>query len=242
MKYSIIIPTLNEEKLLPGLLDQIDDLELKKRFDYEIIISDGGSIDKTTNLIQGRVDKIKLNNESIKQNIAIGRNEGSAYASGEILIFINADIKFDNPEKFFLYVEDKFYFSDFSAMTCNVKIFPEEEILLDKIYHYCYNGYFSFLNNIGLGMGRGECQIIRKDVFNKLNGYSTSLAAGEDFDLFRRVQKVGKVLFSKDLYIYESPRRFRKFGYAKVTLSWIKNGFSVFFKNKSLSKEWEQVR
>lgn len=242
MKYSIIIPALNEEKLLPGLLKQLTSSELKHKYNYEVILSDGGSIDNTVNLALDKVDIIKVHNSTSRQNIAMGRNDGAFYATGEILIFINADIRFKDTEEFFLYVEKKFYCKDYLAMTCNVKIFPEEEILLDRIYHYCYNAYFGFLNNVGTGMGRGECQIIRKDIFNKLGGYNVELAAGEDFDLYRRVKKLGGILFSKDLYVYESPRRFRKFGYARVTLSWIKNGFSVFFKNKSISKEWEQVR
>jgi predicted glycosyltransferase involved in capsule biosynthesis len=127
-------------------------------------------------------------------------------------------------------------------MACNVKVFPEEEIFADKIFHTFYNTYFRILNNMGVGMGRGECQVIRKDVFNKLCGYNEKLAAGEDFDLFKKIRKYGKILFATEICVYESPRRFRKFGYRGVTFSWMKNSLSVIFRNKSLSKEWEQVR
>ena len=41
---SIVIPTLNEEKYLPNLLQCI---KAQKLNDYEIIVSDGNSIDKT---------------------------------------------------------------------------------------------------------------------------------------------------------------------------------------------------
>ena len=47
MKYSIIIPTLNEEKLLPKLLNQLNEKALRNRYQYEIIISDGGKIQET---------------------------------------------------------------------------------------------------------------------------------------------------------------------------------------------------
>jgi len=47
LRYSIIIPTLNEEKLLPNLLKLLSHQELKKKYDYEIIVSDGGSKDCT---------------------------------------------------------------------------------------------------------------------------------------------------------------------------------------------------
>jgi GT2 family glycosyltransferase len=127
-------------------------------------------------------------------------------------------------------------------MTCSVKVFPWEQKLSDQIFHCVYNNYFHILNKIGIGMGRGECQIIRKDIFENINGYNEDLAAGEDFDLFRRIKKTGNILFAKKIHVYESPRRYRKFGYKTVTFAWMKNGFSVILKNKSVNKEWEQVR
>ncbi len=242
MTYSIIIPTLNEEKLLPNLLKQINSPGFRNSFDTEVIISDGGSNDKTIEIAMELSDIVKVHNSTQRQNIAEGRNAGAKQANGDIFIFINGDVLIPEIAHFFNYIENKFAPSDYLAMTCKVKIFPEEEILLDKLYHGVYNAYFVLLNKIGIGMGRGECHIIRKNVFRKINGYNESLAAGEDFDLFRRIRKLGKILFAKNLCVYESPRRFRKLGYKQVSWSWLKNGLSVLFKNKSISKEWEQVR
>jgi predicted glycosyltransferase involved in capsule biosynthesis len=91
-------------------------------------------------------------------------------------------------------------------------------------------------------MGRGECQVVRKNVFFEVGGYNELLAAGEDFDLFRRIRQKGKILYSTDICVFESPRRYRKIGYNGVSWSWLMNGISVLIKNKSISKEWEQVR
>lgn len=242
MKYSIIIPALNEEKLLPNLLNQLNNESLKKKFDYEIIVSDGGSRDKTIELALNNSDILTVHTDNEKQNIAIGRNSGASFSSGEILIFINADILLPDVNIFFDYLEKKFISSKYLAMTCFVKVFPDQEILSDKFFHGIYNRYFRLINNFGIGMGRGECQIIKKTIFNELKGYNDKLAAGEDFDLFKRIRKKGKILFSRDICVFESPRRFRKLGYKNVTWIWIKNGFSVFLKNRSISKEWEQIR
>ncbi len=242
MKYSIIIPTLNEEVLLPKLLAQLNDGELRKLYQYEIIISDGGSTDKTLEIVRNSVEKIILKNELGLQTIAAGRNIGAKSASGEILVFLNGDIIFNNVFKFFDYLESRFVHSDYLAFTCDVWIFPEEEKSSDRIFHTIYNNYFWILNYVGVGMGRGECQVIRKDVFSRVDGYNEKCAAGEDFELFKRIRKMGKILFSKKVYVYESPRRFRKFGYIKVTLSWILNSFSVIFNKRSIHTEWEQVR
>jgi glycosyltransferase involved in cell wall biosynthesis len=242
LKYSFIIPTLNEEKLLPGLLDQLNDPEFRKKYDAEIIISDGGSKDSTIEIALKNSDIVKVHTNGKAQNIPQGRNAGANFATGDILFFINADVRFENIFIFFDYLEEKFINSEYHAMTTSVKVFPWEETTLDKIYHWSYNNYFKLLNNIGIGMGRGECQIVKREVFERVNGYREALAAGEDFDLFRRIKKKGKILFAKHLFVYESPRRYRKVGYKNVTLSWVKNGFSVLLRNKSLDKEWEQVR
>lgn len=242
MRYSIIIPTLNEEKLLPQLLDQLTNPLLREKYNYEIIVSDGRSIDRTREIAQNYegVSIILSGNE--KQNIAEGRNKGAETASGGIFIFINADILFKDPGKFFDYMENEFKPSKYSALTCKVGVFPEEEIISDTVFHWIYNNYFRLLNFIGIGMGRGECQVIRREAFLKAGGYNEELAAGEDFDLFKRVKKFAKIVFAGNLCVYESPRRFRKIGYFNVTWSWIKNAFAVILKNKSISNEWEQIR
>jgi glycosyltransferase involved in cell wall biosynthesis len=240
--YSIIIPTLNEEKLLPGLLKQLSNLDLKAKYNYEIIISDGGSKDNTIEIALLNSDIVKVHSDKLAQNIAKGRNEGAKYASGSILIFFNGDVLLPGTVDFFIYLEKNFVNCNYAAMTCKVKVFPDEEKFSDILFHFVYNKYFQVLNILGIGMGRGECQVIKKEYFLKAGGNNESLEAGEDFDLFKRIRKFGKILFANDLCIYESPRRYRKIGYSGVTWSWIKNSVSIIFRNRSISKEWEQVR
>ncbi len=242
MKYSIIIPTLNEEKLLPDLLKQLTDTELNKLFQLEIIVSDGGSRDNTVKIAIDYADILIVHTEDKIQTIAEGRNKGAGFATGEVLIFFNGDVRIEKPINFFRFVEDNFKKHNYLALTGYVSIYPEQAVVLDTLFHFCYNHYFQLLNNIGIGMGRGECHIIRKNIFDKLGGYNEEFAAGEDFDLYRRIRSEGGILFTNKIRIYESPRRFRKRGYFNVTWMWIKNGISVWLKNKSISKIWEQVR
>jgi len=242
MKYSIIIPTLNEEKLLPDLLNQLSDEKLKRKYSYEVIVSDGGSTDDTVNIARKYADKILLHDEQGKQNISRGRNAGIAAASGEILLLFNGDIIIGDPAKLFECVEKEFSNSEYLAMTVSVKVFPEEEIISDKIFLGFYNVYFHALNLIGVGMGRGECHIIKKHVLNKVGNYSENLMAAEDFELYKRIRKHGKILFKRDIFIYESPRRYRKHGHFYIFFSWLLNSVFLIITNKSKSKEWEQVR
>ena len=92
-------------------------------------------------------------------------------------------------------------------------------------------------------MGRGECQIVQRDIFEKVGKYNTNLAAGEDFDLYRRIKKnKGDIYYAKELVIYESPRRFRKYGYLKTLWYWTINSLTVIMWDKSVSREWEAIR
>ncbi len=165
MKYSFIIPTLNEEKLLAQLLVILDQPNLRAKYDYEIIISDGGSSDKTLEIAEKYADQI-LESDDSKQNISMGRNIGGFAAKGDILIFYNGDIYPENIEEVFQTIELKFINSKYLAMTCCVDVFPNEQKFIDLIFQNFYNYYFHLLNIIGLGMGRGECHIIKKGCFS----------------------------------------------------------------------------
>ncbi len=238
--YSFIIPTLNEETLLPGLLTQLCAGREEQGIPFEIIVSDGGSTDKTLAIARSYPVTVIALSEG-KDKIPKGKNRGAKIATGQNLIFICADIRFANLKKFLKLVEREMS-SGTIAMTFPVEVFPEERKLTDIFFHGFYNRYFHLLNIFGIGFGRGECQVIKRTIFEKINGFQEHLAAGEDFDLFRRTVKYGKIKFCTKTVVYESPRRYRKFGYWKVVQMWSKNAFSVIKSNESFSKEWEQVR
>jgi glycosyltransferase involved in cell wall biosynthesis len=238
---SVIIPTLNEEKLISNTLGQFTP-ELKQKFQIEVIISDGGSSDNTINIAESSADLILTANPKKPQNIPIGRNFGAKYASGKYLYFINADTKLEDPDKFFKETLTALSISKIIAVTMNFNVFPAEQKLADKLFHGFYNTYVFLLNKIGMGMGRGECQIVKKEFFNKAGGYNENFPAGEDFDLYRRLKKFGKIKYLRNLTVFESPRRYREQGYTKVFWKWTKNSVSVFLRNKAVSDKWEPVR
>lgn len=96
MKFSIIIPIYNEEK---NILNMLNTLE-KLKGDYEIIFSDGGSIDKTLDYIGNKYKIVK--SEKGRGNQI---NNGSKEALGDVLFFLHCDsIVEDNV---LLKIEDK---------------------------------------------------------------------------------------------------------------------------------------
>ncbi len=237
---SFIIPTYNEEILLLGILRQLFENKADSKFEYEVIITDGGSNDRTVELALQYPLKI-VQPEKGRDNIPIGKNRGASAAIGDIYVFVCADVIFSDLELFLSLISQKVQGKTL-AMTFPVYVFPWERKLQDILFHSFYNQYFRFINLIGIGFGRGECQVIAKSLFERIGGFQEQLAAGEDFDLFKRAAFHSKIDFCTKTCIYESPRRYRKFGYLKVVKMWTKNAFSVLSKNESHSKEWEAVR
>jgi glycosyltransferase involved in cell wall biosynthesis len=78
-KISIIIPTKNEETCLPKLLDSIKSQDFP---DYEIIIADANSTDKTREIAKSYGCIVVDGGLP-----AVGRNRGAEVANGEILLF-----------------------------------------------------------------------------------------------------------------------------------------------------------
>jgi glycosyltransferase involved in cell wall biosynthesis len=238
---SIIIPTLQEEKLIGRTLEQFSN-GLRDRYSLEVIVSDGGSTDRTVPLAQGKSDLVVCNHNGCAENISIGRNRGAGAARGEILMFFNADVRIADPELFFRRMVDVIRDESVSAATCNVLIYPEEERTIDRVFHRFFNRYCRFLNDSGMGMGRGECHVIRRKVFEKAGGYNAKMAAGEDYELFVRLRHSGQVRFDSALTVFESPRRYRKLGYAAVVLLWCLNGLAALIFHRSIVKRWKPVR
>lgn len=240
-RISIIIPALNEEKLIERLLKQFT-AEIKSSFNIELIVSDGGSNDSTIEIAKKYADRIIEHKEKFSQNISQGRNAGAKNSQRDVLIFLNADTYIKDIDLFFSEILKEFDNSDTAAIACRIEVFPEEINLSDKVFHGFYNYYVAVLNKLFIGMGRGECHIIRRESFKSSGGYDESLAAGEDFDLYSRLRKSGKIKFRRDLLVYESPRRYRKFGYINVIRDWTMNSISVLLFKKSVSTKWEAVR
>ncbi|SRR5581483_4570530 len=239
---SIIIPTKNEEKLLEQCLVQFAP-PIKNRFGIELIVSDGGSTDNTIGIAAAYADFIATHELPRRQTIAEGRNRGAELAHANLLMFLNADTIIADVGTFLERALQRFAVDEsLAAVATRVEVAPEERKWRDALFHGYFNRYVKFANVLGLGMGRGECQIVRHKAFEALNGYNPRMAAGEDFDLFRRLRSIGRVKYDPKLLVFESPRRYRKYGYARVYFDWIMNGFAVLFRHRSSHEIWEEVR
>ncbi len=244
-KISLIVPVYQEEKILEESL-KVYTLEIRKKYDIELIVSDGGSVDGTMKIAGDYADKVVRHTSDHRQTIAEGRNAGAAVASGKVYVFINGDTVPKDPDEFFNFIsrwaDGDTKETECDALACSVYIAPDEILFKDKIFYNLHNLYVQTFNGLGIGMGRGECQIVKAGLFNNVGGYNARIVAGEDFDLYHRISKVGKIKFAREITVFESPRRFRKYGYLRILGLWTLNSVCVTLFGRSMSKEWKAVR
>ena len=92
--FSVIIPTLNEELFLPNILQ---DFKKQKVKNFEIIVVDAKSIDKTRKIVESFKQSLKIKLFlSNKKNVSYQKNLGAKNAKGKYLLFIDADSRVKN--------------------------------------------------------------------------------------------------------------------------------------------------
>ena len=122
MRFSIIIPTLNESKNITSCIKSVIEntkLEVSKK-DIEIIIVDGGSRDDTLVKAVRFDNKIKM--KIIRSEIAstpCQLNKGAAIAAGDILVFLHDDCRL--PINALEKIKKTFYNKDFLLSDVGIK-------------------------------------------------------------------------------------------------------------------------
>ncbi len=244
---SIVIPCFQEEKLIEKTLSHWAAAFKTWPYRSELIISDGGSTDRTVEIAKFYADKLTIHDSSRgRQTISEGRNEGAALATGDYIFFTNADVELP-PQSGRLISELLNLAMERGASTCRVGVHPADAGFQDKAVLGSCDFIFMLMNKLGIGMGRGECHFIRRTLFEELGGYRPDLIAGEDFELYKRVaarlrKSKKKIGFVWGQTLYEDPRRYREIGYGRTLFTWFANTMSVTFKNRSHSKEWTALR
>jgi len=239
---SIIIPTLNEAKYLDATLSSLATLG---GLPHEIILSDGSSTDGTLEIARRYTDKIVIwDKPGVRQTFGQAKNAGAALATGEYLLFMDADVVLKNPKEDLQKILDKFKsVPTLGALSVPLKVRPEYAWKRDYFFIEPLNWWYLISNNVfNFATASGEFQFFRADLFKKVGGFSERLVAGEDNDVFYRMSKVGKFTIFADVHAYHTCRRPHKLGWLRTYGIWIKNGLSVTFRDKAAYDEWLVVR
>ncbi len=90
MKFSIVIPTYNEEHDIGGTLDSLVALDWA---DYEILVVDD-STDSTPEIVKGYAQRgVHLIQPTVREGRCGARNLGILQASGDVVVILNADVR-----------------------------------------------------------------------------------------------------------------------------------------------------
>ncbi len=202
---SIVTPTLNEENHLPLLLESIK----KQDFgDYEMIVADAGSCDKTLKIAENFGCKIVLGGLPPK-----GKNLGAEIAQGEMIFFIDADVIL--PPAFF-----KNALAEFKKRRLGIASFCLQSE--NKIHYLTFSCLYNFPSKITeriLPQAMSAFMVERK-IHQKIGGFDEKVKIGEELDYIRRGNKYGKFGVLKRVSAITSSRRFQKDGWLKTWLKY----------------------
>jgi glycosyltransferase involved in cell wall biosynthesis len=207
---SIIIPSLNEEKYLPLLLESIK----KQNFsDCEIILADAGSTDKTVEIARGYGCIITAGGLPAR-----GRNLGAKIAKGELLFFVDSDVVL--PDNFFKKVLAEFYGRNLEfASFCLVPLAKSmiSSFFLNIFYNQSIVLLESALPHAAMGI------LVKKELWDKLGGFDEDVKLAEDHYLARRATRLFKARFGiiKTTEIFVSDRRFKTDGWFSTGIKFL---------------------
>ncbi|MBI2551667.1 glycosyltransferase [Candidatus Uhrbacteria bacterium] len=214
---SIIIPTKNEETLLPRLLASIKRQTVAPK---EIIVADAWSTD-TTRLIAAAHGAIIVDGGMP----AAGRNRGAEKATGDVLLFLDADVELTDPtflERAAVDLEAR----GLDVATCDVA--PLYGKRIDHYLHEAYNMYVR-LWGATLPHAPGFCLFARHDIHRAIHGFDETILFCEDHDYARRAGKCGRFGFLNGVCVPASTRRLDRDGRLAVALKYTAAEFHLFF-------------
>ena len=195
-KVSLVIPAFNEENYIQTLLKCLKDQTFK---DFEIIVADANSTDKTVQIakdfgacvVQGGIP-------------SVGRNNGAKIAKGDLLLFLDADIRFNN--LFLQEVISEFYKRNLDIATCSISKDVNNKVA--KTVYYIGGVNDQIRQYTKSPIGAGACLLVKKDIHKALNGFNTEKRIQEDWDYIQRAaRKKYKYRIIKNDF-YASTRRF----------------------------------
>lgn len=212
IRISCIIPTLNEEDNIKNLISSIKNQILPHDIKIsEIIIVDNGSDDRTTMIASNMGATVY-----IKPHLTIGglRNFGAEKATGEILLFLDADNILT--ESVINSLSRMILTKDMGAIGVQVRPYHENAWIPMTWYYHLSTKEPGYYNKESIASG---AFIIRKSVFFEVGGFNTALDVGEDTELSRNIVKKGyKNILDTQSIIYNT-------GYPKTMLKFIKREF-----------------
>ena len=205
--FTVVVPTLNEEKRLPHLLN---DLEKQTLRDFFVTIVDAKSIDQTHQIAKKFKTKIIT---SSKKNVSYQRNLGGKDASTEWIIFMDADNRI--PKTYLEKIKSHLDKSSTDILSTWMK--PNTRSGKDRLMATIMNIFMDMNKNSKKPYILESMVVIKKSCFKTLNGFNPNIPWREGEDLLERAYKKGMIFeFLKNPKYTYSFRRLNKVGAFKM--------------------------
>jgi glycosyltransferase involved in cell wall biosynthesis len=212
---SVVIPTLNEELHIGSLLS---DVVKQTKSGDEVIVVDAGSRDDTVSVVRRFPRVILL---AGTPPVAAGRNLGGRSARGDVLIFLDADVRLE--KDFF-----EGFLEEFERRRLDVACplyTPYRSTPAIRNAFAFFNALFKSVERLSPS-GAGHCIAVRGEVFRGSRGFDPELKF-DDIELIRRLSKGRRFGIIAQRRAYVSDRRYREHGVPRMFLTYLLMG--IFF-------------
>jgi rSAM/selenodomain-associated transferase 2 len=211
---SIIIPALNEQDVICGLISHIRSPDGFER--AEIVIVDGASDRGTLKAITDR-EVIKLESP---RGRGLQMNEGAKAAKGTLLLFLHADTTL--PRNALTLIDGALQDGHHMAGAFDLGIRSEKPIF--RIIE-CVSSLRPRITRIPFG---DQTIFMRKQYFETIGGFQ-EISLMEDVEIMGRIRRAGDAIVILKEKVYTSPRRWEKEGILYCTLrNWLLQIFYLF--------------
>lgn len=189
---SVIMPVYNSEKYLNEAIQSI----LNQTYEnIELIIIDDCSTDFSKEIIKNiNSEKINFIKNEKNMGVSFTRNLGFKLAKGKYIALMDAD-DISLPTRIKMQVEFLEKNKEFGLVSGHFESFKKYLYLEKKsIRKVILNSEYIKANLLFTNSVCGGCAMIRKDIIlNNDIYFDTSLIMAEDFDLWRRINKITKI-------------------------------------------------
>jgi rSAM/selenodomain-associated transferase 2 len=192
MRVSAIIPALNEEALLPNLLEEI------RRQGAEIIVADGGSRDQTIPIALHFGARIAVTAQGRGRQL----NAGAYIATGEIFIFVHADSIL--PYDALSTVAETLQKGPYVGGAFSIAVDSTR-----PSFRFIYRAANWRSRRLALPYG-DQAIFVLSSVFKKMGGYR-EMSIMEDVDFMRRLRRIGPTVILPQV-VTTSARRLQREG------------------------------
>ncbi|AZZ92989.1 glycosyltransferase [Hahella sp. KA22] len=178
MNLSIVIPAFNEEAVIEETLTSIK-MSLQD-ISHEVIVVDNGSTDRTSQIAESLGCQVL-----VVPGVLIGelRNIGAQKASGDILLFNDADVLLTPAwRQAFLRLKDEIQGQNL-IVGGSLQVSDPENMLHKYWFQPLLNKKEGECNYVGTGN-----MLVSRRLFDQVGGFSRDLRTGEDYDFCLRAR------------------------------------------------------